>query len=233
MFQGVHENMPNVQLSQALAECRAGNKSQGQQLLFTAIGKYPWMVSRLMHELQVDAPPAVWGKEASSMKEKLHAELYATRAKDLWSTPENTSLLVETASAVPVETPTTAAPDASDITQNVARHVLLSDVPALIALIPRHFSANLDSASDPLPPDDGFESYIQRPTRPHVPTRISDLEDPEFMRYVEELINGALPAEEHERAVQMLRARGLVLREVDDDGPERAQVEDGSDEDDA
>jgi hypothetical protein len=233
MFQGVHENMPNVQLSQALAECRAGNKSQGQQLLFTAIGKYPWMVSRLMHELQVDAPPAVWGKEASSMKEKLHAELYATRAKDLWSTPENTSLLVETASAVPVDTLTTAAPDASDITQNVARHVLLSDVPALIALIPRHFSANLDSASDPLPPDDGFESYIQRPTRPHVPTRISDLEDPEFMRYVEELINGALPAEEHERAVQMLRARGLVLREVDDDGPERAQVEDGSDEDDA
>ncbi|EME84985.1 uncharacterized protein MYCFIDRAFT_214915 [Pseudocercospora fijiensis CIRAD86] len=156
-----HVNMPNVILSQGLAECQAGNKSKGQQLLFSAIGKYPYIIARLMQELNVDAPPAVWGKEPGSMKEELFTELYATRAKDLWNTPENTNLLIETASAVPPET-ATASTDSSDITQNVARHVILSDTPALIALIPRHFTEQLESASDPLPPDDGFTSYLSR-----------------------------------------------------------------------
>ncbi|KAF7194699.1 Ribosome quality control complex subunit 1 [Pseudocercospora fuligena] len=160
-LRAAHADMPNVVLSQGLAECQAGNKGKGQQLLFSAIGKYPYIISRLMQELNVDPPPAVWGKEPSSMKEKLYTELYATRAKDLWNTPENTNLLIETASAVPPET-AMAATDSSEITQNVARHVILSDTPALIALIPRHFTEQLESASDPLPPDDGFMSYLSR-----------------------------------------------------------------------
>ncbi|KXT17034.1 hypothetical protein AC579_4355 [Pseudocercospora musae] len=160
-LKAAHTNMPNVILSQALAECQSGNKSKGQQMLFSAVGKYPYIISRLMQELNLDPPPAVWGKEPRSMKEKLYTELYARRAKDLWNTPENTNLLIETASAVPPET-AMAATDSSDITQNVARHVILSDTPALIALIPRHFTEHLESASDPLPPDDVFMSYLSR-----------------------------------------------------------------------
>ncbi|KXS96967.1 hypothetical protein AC578_5549 [Pseudocercospora eumusae] len=160
-LKAAHANLPNVVLSQGLAECQAGNKGKGQQLLFSAIGKYPYIISRLMQELNVDPPPAVWGKEPSSMKEKLYTELYAIRAKDLWNTPENTNLLIETASAVPPDT-AMAATDSSEITQNVARHVILSDTPALIALVPRHFTGQLESASDPLPPDDAFKSYLAR-----------------------------------------------------------------------
>lgn len=158
LFTPVHEGMPNVQLSQALAECTAGNRSKGQQLLFSVVGKYPWFVARLMHELNIDAPPAVWGKEAGSTKEKLYAELYATRAKDLWNTPEHTELLLEIASAVPAETPS-APTDSSEITPNIARHVLLSDTPALIALVPREYTSQLESSSDPLPPFDSIVSY--------------------------------------------------------------------------
>ncbi|GIZ44627.1 hypothetical protein CKM354_000781900 [Cercospora kikuchii] len=158
VFKAVHEGMPNVQLSQALAECKAGNKGKGQQLLFTVVGRYPWYIARLMHELNVDAPPAVWGKEAASEKEKLYAELYATRAKDLWNTPENIELLQETASAVPAGTP--AAPtDSSEIETNIARHVLLSDTPALIALIPREYTNQVENSADPLPPHDSITSY--------------------------------------------------------------------------
>jgi hypothetical protein len=87
-FKTVHNNLPNVQLSQGLAEYRAGNKSKGQQALFTAIGRFPWVVARLMQELSIDPPPAIWGKEPRTDREKLHAELYAVRAKDLWNTPE-------------------------------------------------------------------------------------------------------------------------------------------------
>ncbi|KAM3420665.1 hypothetical protein BST61_g3920 [Cercospora zeina] len=158
IFKAVHEGMPNVQVSQALAECKAGNKGKGQQLLFSVVGRYPWFIARLMHELNIDAPPAVWGTEPASAKEKLYAELYATRAKDLWNTPENIELLLETASAVPAGTP--AAPtDSSEIETNVARHVLLSDTPALIALVPREYTSQLESSSDLLPPHDSITSY--------------------------------------------------------------------------
>ncbi|KAI6879042.1 hypothetical protein KC318_g17525, partial [Hortaea werneckii] len=138
-----------------LAEYRAGNKSKGQQALFTAIGKHPWVIARLMQELNLDPPPNIWGKEPRTEKEKLYTELYALRAKDLWNTPENCALLTETASALPPELPP-ADPDTSPISTPQARHVLLSDSPPLIALLPRSFTARMTSASDPLPPADAY-----------------------------------------------------------------------------
>ncbi|EME44576.1 hypothetical protein DOTSEDRAFT_72131 [Dothistroma septosporum NZE10] len=157
----VHRDMPNVQLSQGLAEFRAGNQGKGKQALFRAIGRYPWVVARLCQELNLDPPPGVWGKEARTEREKLHAELYATRAKDLWNTSETTALLNEIASALPPDTPS-AAVDSEEISREEARHVLLSDVPALIALIPRSYTAQLESSSDPLPPEDSYMSYLSR-----------------------------------------------------------------------
>lgn len=157
-FKPVHLDMPNVKLSQGLAEYRAGNRSKGKQALFTAVGRYPWVVARMMQELNIDPPPAIWGKEPRSEKEKLHSELYATRAKDLWNTPEMIALLTEIASAVPSDTPS-AGVDRLETTQNEARHVLLSDEPALIALIPRRFTERMTSVSDPLPPVNNLSSY--------------------------------------------------------------------------
>lgn len=174
-FKAVHDSMPNVQLSQGLAEWRAGNKGKGKQALFTAIGRFPWVVASLMYELALDPPPAVWGKEPRTEKEKLYSELYATRAKDLWNTPETSTLLNEVASALPPDTPS-AEPDAAKVSLNEARHVLLSDTPALIALLPRHLTARLTSASDPLPPDDGLPSYLT--SRMRTPAAQRPLGDP-------------------------------------------------------
>lgn len=157
-FKNVHKNLANVQLSQGLAEYRAGNKSKGQQALFTAIGRFPWVVARLMQELSINPPPAIWGKSPRTDREKFHAELYATRAKDLWNTPEICEFLVEIASAIPPEVQP-AAPDTSEITLNEARQILLSDTPPLIALIPRKYTAQLTSTSDPLPPANNNISY--------------------------------------------------------------------------
>ncbi|KAK3702039.1 hypothetical protein LTR37_015153 [Vermiconidia calcicola] len=156
MFKQRVKDMPNVQLSQGLAETRAGNKSKGQQALFTAIGRYPWVIFRLMQELSLDPPPAIWGKEPRTEREKLYSELYATRAKDVWGTPEASALLVETASALQPDTQTAAAEAEGEISESEARHVLLSDTPSLISLIPRHFTEQLASSSDPLPPSDTY-----------------------------------------------------------------------------
>ena len=168
-FRNVHQNMPNVQLSQGLAEYRAGNKSKGQQALFTAIGRYPWVVFRLMQELSIQPPPSIWGVEPRTDREKFIAELYATRAKDLWNTPEMSALLTEIASALPPET-RHADPDTADIGLNEARQILLSDTPALTALIPRSYTAQLTSASDPLPPPDSISSYQLSQSQQAVPS---------------------------------------------------------------
>ena len=109
IFKHEVDRMPNVQLSQALAEVRSGNKSKGQQSLFKAMGRFPWVVARLMQELNLDPPPAIWGKEPRTDSERLHAEVYATQAKDLWGTSEASSLLVEIASALPPDTEPIAA----------------------------------------------------------------------------------------------------------------------------
>lgn len=169
-FKAVHSSLPNIQLSQGLAEYRAGNRSKGQQALFTAIGRFPWVVARLMQELSIDPPPAIWGKSPRTDREKLHSELYATRAKDLWNTPETCDFLLEIASALPPEVQP-AEPDTSEITLNEARQILLSDTPALTALIPREYTAQLTSTSDPLPPANNIASYqtTSQPQAGHAP----------------------------------------------------------------
>ena len=158
-MKGVHEDMPNVQLSGGLAEIRAGNKVKGKQALFTAIRLFPWVVARLMQELQLDPPPGIWGTEPRTEREKLYSELYATRAKDLWNTPENSALLAEVASALPPDMKS-APVEFEGVQRNEARHVLLSDTPTLIALVPRMYTSALTSTSDLLPPADSYPSYL-------------------------------------------------------------------------
>jgi hypothetical protein len=155
----VHGNLPNVQFSQALAEYRSGDKRKGRQALYTTIGKFPWVVARLLQEINQDAPPGVWGSEPRTDHERLHSELYATRAKDLWNTPETSSLLVEISSALS-DAVSPSPPDETEITLREARHVLLTDNPHLIALIPRALTEQMTSASDVLPPPDGIESHL-------------------------------------------------------------------------
>lgn len=184
----IHRDMPNVQISQALAEFRAGNNGKGKQLLYTAIGRFPWVVARLLQELNLDAPPGVWGKEPRSEKEKLYSELYATRAKDLWNTPEMSALLMEVASAVQPDTPQ-ADINKTDISKNEARHVLLSDTPALIALVPRHWTAKLDSSSDPLPPNDSISSYSSSTSTSRSAPGVGRMSAAEMGQYVSEIRN--------------------------------------------
>jgi hypothetical protein len=155
----VHGNLPNIQLSQALAEFRSGDSRKGRQALYTAIGKYPWVIARLLQETNQDAPPGIWGSEPRTNYEKLHCELYALRAKDLWNTPEHSALLVEISSALS-DAVSPSPPDDTQISRREARHVLLTDNPTLIALIPRALTEQLTSASDPLPPTDSLESYL-------------------------------------------------------------------------
>ncbi|KAI4124701.1 MAG: hypothetical protein LQ347_005633, partial [Umbilicaria vellea] len=149
---------PNVQASIALAEYKLNHPEAARSCLRTAILNFPWLFAHLFQELNVGhIPRATWGKAPRNDCERFESELYVTRAKDLWNTPEAISLLVEVAESLndapggPVRN--------SPITLNEARHVILSDVPSLISLLPRSFTAMQASASDPLRPLDDEPSY--------------------------------------------------------------------------
>lgn len=164
IFTSKWKHLPNVQLSRALALIRVGDAAKGKQSLYTAVSRFPWVVARLFQELNIDPPPSIWGKTPRTDSEKLHSETYATRAKDLWNTPEASELLVEVSSAVSSEVPDPPVVD-RDITLDEGRHILMSDTPTLIALLPRSITAKVTSSSDPLPPSTNLTSYT--PTSSH------------------------------------------------------------------
>ncbi|KAJ9619531.1 hypothetical protein H2203_008309 [Taxawa tesnikishii (nom. ined.)] len=152
------KGLPNIQLSRGLALVQSGQAGKGKQALYTAVSRHPWVVSRLFQELNLDPPPGVWGKQPRTDHEKLFTELYATRAKDVWNTPEASSLLTEISSAVSSDLVEPSVVD-TPISADEARHVFLTDTPALIALLPRSLTNKVSSSSDPLLPEDNLVSY--------------------------------------------------------------------------
>ncbi|KKY14512.1 putative nulp1-pending protein [Diplodia seriata] len=163
-FKKTWADLPNIQLTLGLVQVQANERNKGQQKLYTAIGKYPWVAARLFQELEVnDIPPGIWGKQPRTPFEHLLTELYVIRAKDIWNTPEAKNLLVEVASAVQASGMT----DPADITitRDIARHTILTDNPALIGAVPRSLSSQVQSTSDPLPPHDNLASYDPSPSK--------------------------------------------------------------------
>ena len=160
-FNTLWKPLPNIQLSLGLAQTQAGDAQKSKQTLYTALSRHSHVAARLFQQLNIDPPPAIWGKGPRTDYEKLHTELYAQRAKDIWASPEASNTLIEVASAIPSEMQDAPLLD-YPISFSEGRHVLLTDKPELIALLPRSISGRIASASDPLPPDDDLPSYTPR-----------------------------------------------------------------------
>ena len=151
-------NSPNINISLGLAESRLKRPEACRATLRKAVNAFPWVFTRLFQELNIGhTPRSIWGKEARTQREKLQCEAYVARAKDLWNTPEGVSLLVEVTESVRVieDSPAIDYP----VSLNEARHIMLSDTPHLISLIPHEYTTSRSSASDPLPPMDNLLSY--------------------------------------------------------------------------
>lgn len=160
------KHLPNIQISLALAYLRTGKPRDARRQLAWAMYNYPYVLSALASALDISPLPKVlWAKLPSTDAEKLYTQLYVTRAKDLWNTPETTSLLVEVADTLehyyggirsPTKTPRL------EISLEEARHVMLLEIPALIALLPRRFTTMPTSSADVLPPPDSASDFVVR-----------------------------------------------------------------------
>lgn len=149
---------PNMRISIALAEHKLKKADRSRATLSQAVRDFPWIFAHLFKELNIErVPKSVWGKEPRSEQEALESACYVHRAKDLWNTPDAISFLVEVVETTDVPPNPPISNAAVNLTE--ARHALLSGMPQLIGLIPRHYTTMSSSSSDPLPPSDNLESY--------------------------------------------------------------------------
>lgn len=155
-FGNTWAHLPNMQISVALAYHRANQPKLARQKLALAMHRYPYILSHLCSALDITPlPKYLWGKTPTTDAEKLYTELYVTRAKDLWATPETTALLVEVSQTIDSYSSIwKSSPPAPklEISLEDARHILLLDIPILIALIPRNFRGLPTAQYDVLPP---------------------------------------------------------------------------------
>ena len=148
------QKSPNTQISLALAHHKLKHASEAREALSGAIRSFPWIFERLFRELNIErTPKSIWGRQPRNGHEQLLTEAYAIRAKDMWNVPEALSLMVEVAETTERVDPPAATKDDA-ITLNEARHFILAETPALLAFLPRSFTREQISATDPLPPED-------------------------------------------------------------------------------
>ncbi|MCJ1444894.1 MAG: hypothetical protein MMC23_005397 [Stictis urceolatum] len=153
------QRSPNIQISLAMAHYKLKNMRECRDILSTSVKLFPWIFERLFRELNIERlPKSIWGKQPRTPFEQLQTESYAVRAKDIWNTPEALSFLVEVVETTEADS-NASEPTDEEITRDDARHILLSEVPPLISHIPRSYTNERTSSSDPLPPEDNLISY--------------------------------------------------------------------------
>jgi Protein of unknown function, DUF654. len=142
-------DLPNIQCSLVMAYLRLNRPQDCRRQLHDAMSRYPWVFNRLAQELDLShIPKQIWGKMPPTGSHELLTELYITRAKDLWNTPEAVALIMEVADTLSGEEPV----EPPEITLDIARHVVLSDIPKVTTHLPNRFVSGRMSSSDPLPP---------------------------------------------------------------------------------
>lgn len=163
VFRDRYAALPNMSFSAALAHAQLGQPAAARETLSKAITKFPWIVPRLWSALALEAelPPLLWGAQPpeSDPLQPVLAELYIARTADLWKDPAATRLLVDAVSTVYRLPKTAIVKPVDTVPADVARHVLVTDVPAVTALLPREWTRRESPAYDPLPPSGELRSY--------------------------------------------------------------------------
>ncbi|KJK63649.1 Transcriptional repressor TCF25 [Aspergillus parasiticus SU-1] len=184
-------SLPNIQCSLALAYLRLNKPKECREQLRLAMSRYPWVFCKLAQELDIQPmPKQIWGKMPPTDAHELLTELYIVRAKDLWNTPEAVSLIVEVADTLAEEEELVEPPE---ITLDIARHVVLSDIPKVTTHLPSRFVSGRISASDPLPPYDSEAFRQQSDPTPSYLSRVPEAGRPQWLRdLLGQMNNGAI-----------------------------------------
>ena len=157
----------NIAATRALAHLQLGQSTTAENELSRVMAESPWLFAGLFHELQIDPiPPSIWGKQPPGPNEELATKLYITRAKDIWNTPESMALLVKVAKALnlqnwqPEPEPPIPLFEQQGPVRHVVLHVMLTEQPQFIGLLPNRPTNEQLRSSDPYPPLINIPSYV-------------------------------------------------------------------------
>jgi hypothetical protein len=171
MFRELYTNLPNMAYSTALAYKQLNQDTAAREYLAKAMTKFPWVVTRLYAELNIetDIPPALWGAlpPEGDKLQPLLAELYVSRSQDLWKESGAKRLLTDVASTIyNLPKKSLLKPQKTEeqeiiegVSLDIARHVLIADIPGVTALLPRGFTSHGSRGYDLLPPPGDIRSY--------------------------------------------------------------------------
>jgi hypothetical protein len=170
----------HIPWSVSLAYLQTEQPEKAREELLEAIQSQPWLCVRLYKDLDLEPiPPALWSyHEPPTPRHILFVEMYCSRAKELWNTPEAKSLLVSVATMA--KPAVEEAKWQANTTIAEARHVHLTQNDKFVRLLAgcartsakksvedtdQFYAENLGRSpnTDPFPPSNNILSYNPAP----------------------------------------------------------------------
>jgi hypothetical protein len=154
----------NIHYSAALAEYmlekdQKKDHTNSSEALARAIQRFPWLIAQLFFELKLTFPANFPTTVPPSPLQAVYTDLYIHRSKELWTIAEISSWLNAVAKQTASQVDPSAPQSEATIPMNVARHVYVMGVPALMSHVPREYTSRTQLAIDPLPPPNSISPY--------------------------------------------------------------------------
>ncbi|KAG5980248.1 hypothetical protein E4U55_004249 [Claviceps digitariae] len=164
---GGHPGDNYLRQSLVLAKLQNNDADGAREVLRTGVQTLPWLYCALFQELNLDAPPSVWGINPATDTSSFWVKMYIYQTKDLWNNAQATALLQQVTQGQDskIDVSSLPAEDAA-VDLGSARLAYLEGQTALLAVTPRHL---LDSQPnyefDPLPPPEHDNIFTGEGTR--------------------------------------------------------------------
>ncbi|KFA78989.1 hypothetical protein S40288_00585 [Stachybotrys chartarum IBT 40288] len=163
-----NRDLAYLQQTLILAKLQMGNLDEARQDLTRGMRRLPWLYCALFQELNLDAPPSIWGIHADSDARSFWVKLYILKTKDLWNNTQATDLLKSVAKALDRIDVTELPRDDAPADRGATRLVYIEGETSLLGVAPRHLLESQPNYDfDPLPPPEEENIFTNEST--HLP----------------------------------------------------------------
>lgn len=146
--------LPNLQFSVALAMHITIRSDEAKEQMSRAFSHFPWLANEV--SLAINGRVCYDNIVQPTERQNILAALYMERSKQFWIETDAEQSLADICSRRPS---VTTIEDQSNVDLSLARHIVLTESPSLIALLPKDFTSRSNFSNDPLPPPDSVVSY--------------------------------------------------------------------------
>ncbi|GAO13319.1 hypothetical protein UVI_02013320 [Ustilaginoidea virens] len=163
---GSFPDMVYLRQSLVLAKLQTGEVESARELLKHGVQTVPWLYCALFQELNLDAPPSIWGISPACDTRTFWTKLYLHQAKDLWNNAQATKLLQDVTATLDRVDVSRLAQEDGAVDLGSVRLAYLEGHTSLLAAAPRHLlDGQPNYEFDPLPPAEEDNIFTGQGTR--------------------------------------------------------------------